>query len=135
MTDILLEPEEVPKTYVDYSVNMPKEILNHPINVLNKVPKETYFETSTIINLIKNHHEKPDGLGYPSRLSYTRFDIFLCTYYIAEQLVLNMIKKDLKLNEIAAVYSEIHLAHKKYSTPNFNRAFENFDKLINRIYK
>ena len=130
MTDILLKPEEIPKTYVQFDPDMPKEILNHPANILEILPREPYFQSTTIINLIKNHHERPDGTGYPNRISYTRFDIFHCAYYIAEQIVKKLIERDLKLNELKEVYKEVYKENKKYSTPNFERCFKNYDKFI-----
>lgn len=133
LTDILLPADLIPSSYTKYAVGMPQYILDHPHDVLNKLPNETYFESSTIINILKNHHELPDGSGYPHRLSYTRFDVFLCTHFVAEQIVLKLVNKDLKLNEIADVYAEVYKENKRFSTPNFNRVFGNFDKLIKRM--
>lgn len=130
LTDILLNPEMSVKTQVPFSSDLDLEVLNHPEQVLETLPKEAYFKSSTIVNLIKAHHEKPDGSGYPNRLNYTRFDIFLCTYYISEQIVFKLIKKDLKLNELTSVYEEVVVENRKFSTPNFLRSFNNFDLFI-----
>jgi hypothetical protein len=130
LTDILLKPEEIPKTYVSFDPKMPKEILNHPLNILKILPNEPYFQSTTILNLIKNHHERPDGTGYPNKISFTRFDLFHCSYYIAEQIVAKLIKKDLKLNALKEVYKEVYEENKKYATPNFKRCFANYDKFI-----
>jgi hypothetical protein len=135
LTDLLLNPRDVAATYTKFDPGMPSVISNHPQEILNYLPKEPYFASSTIINILKNHHELPDGSGYPNRLSYTRFDVFLCTYYIAEQIVLRLIAKDLKLSEISSVYEEIYRENKKFSTPNFKRVFSNFEKLIQRLSK
>jgi hypothetical protein len=130
LTDILLEPAEISPTYVAFNPDMSKKILKHPEQAVASVPNDPYFESTTIINLIKNHHETPDGTGYPNRLSFTRFDIFLSTYYIAEQIVLELIQKDLKLNEISSIYNKIYLKHKKFASPNFNKTFNNFENFL-----
>ena len=130
LTDILIAPEDIKATYTIYDTDMSLEILKHPETALATIPKDPYFESSTIINLIKSHHEKPDGSGYPHRLSCTRFDIFLCTHFIAEQLVFKLMEKKINLNELPSIYKQIYDENRKFSTPNFNRVFDNFDKFF-----
>lgn len=135
MTDFFLDKEDLKAQYSEYSEDLPSRILEHPKTAVEKLPPGNYFSSSVVIDLIKNHHESPTGKGYPNRISCTRFDIFLCSYVIAERIVFKLVEQDLKLNEVKKVYQEVYQEYRKYATPNFQRAFENFEKFLGKDSK
>lgn len=109
---------------------LPPEYLNHPQLAIDNLPNDPYFQSTTISNVILNHHERPDGRGFPNKLPYSRFDLFLATYYLSERLVSKLVNLDLNLIELSAAFDEVLKENKKYSVPNFERALRNIESLI-----
>lgn len=88
------------------------KIRNHPIESAKYLPKceELFEETKKII---LEHHELPDGSGYPNNLKASQISIYACLFIISEQIVFCLIRnnfckdrlKDFLINS-EAMYSQ-----------------------------
>jgi HD-GYP domain-containing protein (c-di-GMP phosphodiesterase class II) len=124
--DLTLDDDEFFYSYEKFDdiFKMDDKIRFHGQELLDSLPKSSFFESTTLINLIKNHHEKPDGSGYPYGIKHHKFDIFLAIYYLAEEFVDKFIVHNLKTNKIKAILSEINQENSKYTSINFQKALE-----------
>lgn len=123
--DLLLNNEEIELSQSEPIHN--DKTKNHMKEIIGYLPKNSFFQSDIIINLLKYHHEKPDGTGYPFKIKHFHFDIFLSVRYISEVFLNKIIEKDLKVGEVDSILDEINLEFKKYNSENFKKAL----KLLN----
>jgi hypothetical protein len=126
LEDILLNKDEI-KNSRNNPKKLPEKILNHPVKILDHLPKHRDFQSDIIYNLLKYHHEKPDGSGYPFKIKFHRFDVFLATRYIAERYVDLLIESNFKTNKLPEIVEKINNEILQYKTTNFKKALELFN--------
>lgn len=132
LSDIYLSESDISKSYTTYeNIYMNKEILLHSEKVINKLPGDPILGSTIFSTIVRSHHEKPDGTGYPNRLMYTRFDLFLATYFIAELYYTLMHANNFMLDNHDAILILINKECNKYRTPFFKKAISNFNKAFN----
>lgn len=132
LSDIFLSESEIKQSYTTYeNIFLNKKILYHGENLLDKMPSDSLLGSSIFTNIIKFHHELPDGSGYPNRMKYTRFDLWLCTYFIADLYFSLMKKNEFRLDNKKDVIVAVNEECKKYRTQHFRKALSNFNKAFN----
>lgn len=130
LLDVLLEPHEIeiaknreaiPKDKLD-----PK-IMNHPMEtsrMLNK--KGTSLPRETII-IIEQHHERPDGKGYPLGMNHTNINILSACYIVSchfvDLLVINQFNPEQKDEILGELFEE-------YAMGNYKKAVRALQKIL-----
>lgn len=107
------------------------KILNHPKDIINKLPRDEQFQNSYILSFVKQHHEQPDGSGYPNRIDCSSIGLYPATYIISEYFVSLFLKKDLKLNEVKHIVREVNKKFGMFPNTEFSRVL----KVFNEFYK
>lgn len=128
ISDVLLSETE----YWD-SFNLPKDklsstIKNHPHLIASKIGEGVL--PPNVICMIKQHHEKPDGTGYPEALNCQTINVFAAFYIIAEDFVSQLIKVKMKSNEVQNCADQINLKYNKYLNCPFEKALNSFNKIM-----
>lgn len=124
--DSFLEEDEY---WQSYSKN-PKsvKVLNHSLDIIKKIPPN-YFP-SYMIPMIKEHHEKPDGSGYPNKITCTEMNIFTSIYIVAEEFVQEFIRRGMRTNEIKDVIEYINKIFSPYVGTNIEKALLLFNEAM-----
>ncbi len=121
LSDIILEPEDfdiMAACGTDYK-NLPEKIYNHPLEISRMLQSGGSMISKETIIMIEQHHEKPDGTGYPKKLRHTTITLLSAIQIVAEDFVEALIRNNFD-----------HKAHKellalflnKYYQGNFRKA-------------
>ena len=87
--DILLGPEdfeEMIKLNNDYN-KLSDKIRNHPADIARMLKRYPNQVSNDVITMVEQHHERPDGSGYPLKLTYQRFSFLSAINIVAEGVV------------------------------------------------
>lgn len=135
LEDILLNKSEIEDSYLPNIYKIDEKIKTHSVDVISFLPKTREFQCDIVYNLMKNHHEKPDGSGYPFHLKHYHFDVFMASRYIAERYVDLMIENEFKINKLPYIFNEINEEISQYKSTNFKKALELFNLAFKEGFK
>lgn len=128
ISDVLLTEEEY---WTSFSSNLEKiteDIRNHPKLIADKIGENIL--PLNVICMIRQHHEKPDGSGYPNGLNCNNINIFAAYYIIAEDFVSMLLRVKMRSNEIQSCIDQINKKYCKYLNCSFERGLASFNKII-----
>ncbi len=133
LQDISLEHDEHAKIInkkemAIYPEDIQKIIKNHPqesVKYLDDL-KEISNDTK---NLILNHHERPDGSGFPREETLLGLSPLSCIFIIAHEFSHRLIIKPLTQKILEDLLIEFN---EKYSHGNFRKPFESFKKVFKK---
>lgn len=128
LSDINLEPADF--ALMDACGNnydkLPPKIFNHPLEI-SKILQEggsTLVSKETII-MIEQHHEKPDGSGYPKKIRHSTITLLSAIQIVAEDFVDLLVRNNFN-----------HKLHKEMLASFFQKYYQgNFRKATISLYK
>ena len=103
------------------------KIKNHPVEIVQYIPKTML--RSFIISFIKQHHEKPDGSGYPNKIDCSDMNIFTASYVVIEDLVSELLIAGMKENIIDETIDNIVKKYRVYVNTSFDQAINALIKI------
>lgn len=129
LSDILLNEEEYWISHGSNNYrNMDSKIKNHGVNLLKILPEDLL--KPYVINFIKDHHEKPDGTGYPNKIKCDHFNFFTALYVIVEDYVSQLLTSKCQSNKYEEIIENISDKYKVYLNTPFESALSCFLKNI-----
>lgn len=106
-----------------------KELRSHPSVAAELLKKHDFIHLETI-KIIQEHHERPDGRGYPAGLSAQHVSALGAAFIIAHDFAHSLLKSKYDLNAF-----KFYLAEKKgfYQIGQYKRCIEAFNQIANQI--
>jgi HD-GYP domain-containing protein (c-di-GMP phosphodiesterase class II) len=95
LCDILLKPEqfeEIRKMKNDPK-NLSPRTFNHPKTTADALANADNFLSAESLAIIKQHHERPNGTGYPIGMTYQKITPLTCIYIVCTYFVERMFDK------------------------------------------
>jgi HD-GYP domain-containing protein (c-di-GMP phosphodiesterase class II) len=135
LCDVRLTREEVDVMYQAKNDRdqLTKKILYHPIETAQMLADESKFFSAETLQIIEQHHEAPNGSGYPKGTDYSRITILTAVYLVANFFVEKMFDKSFNLDEqdwnkekMSGIMTQIR---NKYYNGNFRKASEVLEDL------
>ncbi len=124
----LLEESKGDKTKLN------KKILFHPIETASQLAQESKFFSSETLAIVEQHHEQPNGSGFPKGLDYTRISPLTAVYIVASYFVDRMFDKSYDENDKdwnkEKLQQIIVQIKNKYYSGNFRKAYESINQLF-----
>ena len=102
-----------------------KAIFEHPIKAA-ELCRTWDFCPPFIDQIILNHHERPDGSGFPYGRKYSELDLLTCAFIMSEDLVENLIASYGKPNWQEYLRSRKNVFNKGH----FKALFRNYESMI-----
>ena len=124
LSDLLLNEEEYWTAQKGEGLKFNKKLLHHGDDLLKKIPTQTL--PAFVIAFIKDHHEKPDGSGYPKRKKCHELNFFTAFYIIIEDFVSEMLLNKCKTNRYSEIINNIKIKYEKYLDTEFENALDVF---------
>lgn len=121
------------KTKENKDLTEEERFLSHTKDIINYVPKTAFFQSDILINLLKYHHEEPDGSGFPYQIQHFRFDLFLSVRKISERMLDLIIENNLKLNKLDNIIDSINEEFSAYKSENMIKALKLFNFAFNKV--
>ncbi|MCB9091493.1 MAG: HD domain-containing protein [Halobacteriovoraceae bacterium] len=106
-----------------------KEILGHPDAVCKKISEGSFYMPD-LDKIILEHHEKPDGTGFPRKLSSTKITPLSCLFIMSEDFVNQVYDSELSPKKIEEI--KFHFT-KTYSKGNFRHILIEFKNFFDGI--
>lgn len=108
-----------------------KKIRNHPKLSAAIMEKSANFLTDEI-SLILQHHEKPDGSGFPQGLNYRNTPMLSCLFILAYDFTSMLVMSCVKAEDIdpIAVFRKLP---EEYQKGNYQKPYEALKKLLKVI--
>ena len=130
LSDLLLNEDEYWLSQKGNKKQLNKKLLNHGSEILNLIPKDTLKSFS--ISFIKDHHEKPDGTGFPNSKTCKDLNFFTALYIIVEDFVSTLISHNCKTNKYGEVFAYIEEKYSVYLDSEFENALLSFLGNVNK---
>jgi hypothetical protein len=129
LSDVFLTEEEYWESFQKPKQLLSEKIINHPTLLAQRLGEGSL--PTNIICMINQHHEKPDGTGYPLGIDCSTINIFAAFYIIAEDFVTQLLRVKMKSNETQNCIDYMNLKYNKYLNTSFEKALNAFNKIIN----
>lgn len=124
--DLLLTEEEYWQSYNQPHKTLSSKVLNHGADIIAQFPRADFL-APPFVALILNHHEKPDGTGYPAGKNCVDLNIYTSISIIAEFFISGFIQKKMKMNAIEPMIDQVNNTYKKYFNTELERALQLFN--------
>jgi hypothetical protein len=133
MRDISLSPDDIAELHrLDGQWDKLKEhIYNHPIitaKILNPENAVKLF-AQDVITVIEQHHERPDGKGFPNKLDHKRIILLAAIHIVADSYVHEMIKVQFSMEKKLDVLEWMRDEFKK---GNYRKAFDALEIILRK---
>ncbi len=129
LCDITLEPRDFEdirayegRTHEQSKETLSKRVLMHPQKVMSLLSEENApWVSKETLTMIEQHHERPDGSGFPLGISHQRIPLLSALFMVAFRFVNLLFEYEFdfqRCNEIFAIL------HKEYGKANGRKAID-----------
>ncbi len=113
-----------------------KKIIEHPIKVASLLQVDIGFVSRETLTIIREHHERPNGKGYPHGVNYSNVTILTAIYIIANYFIEQMFDQNYqeefqqeKMDRVVEQISE------KFHSGNYRKACESLEQIYHSKFK
>jgi hypothetical protein len=132
LCDLLLEADEY---WISFNpketVKSNKNIFTHTQKIVAYIPEGMC--SPDLVNLLEQHHERPDGTGYPRNLQAQRISQLSAFYILAEEFVQEGLKVGFHRPQMITVKNNILKKYSKYTEKS--KSFSNAAMGLNYMYE
>jgi response regulator RpfG family c-di-GMP phosphodiesterase len=128
--DIMLEPKDFDRiiAYETTGEELPLEIKRHPLKAINLLAHKLDVIPQETLTIIEQHHERPDGTGFPTGIDISRFNqlsaIFIVCQRFTDELFIHEFNSHKYMESIQSIRSN-------YEGAVFSRALEALVEVVN----
>ncbi|MCB9063154.1 MAG: hypothetical protein H6622_16640 [Halobacteriovoraceae bacterium] len=135
LCDVLLEQEDF--KIMKHSLtkkDLPDRIIQHPLTTSQMLAKDSKFIPSETLTVVLQHHERPNGSGYPKSLQYQYIKPLSAFYIVANYFTEKVFTEDYTEENKNQKTLEVlgHVKEKFYSGP-FRKAQEALEKVFSSL--
>lgn len=130
LCDVTLKREDF--DYLHNQLNkgesLPDHILKHPVVISAMLASKKNYITQETLTIIEQHHEMPDGSGFPHKLNHQRITPLSAIYIVASKFMDELIASKFNYEK------RVDILNNLYSTYNigvFGKAYDALDSVVN----
>ncbi len=129
LCDVTLEPQDFEEIYKHEFFQEPisERVRNHPMEVTEIIRKKREIVPMETLTIIEQHHEMPDGKGFPLGLKHSRINQLSAIFIIAQRFVQQLFLYNFDFNQRFKMLSAIQ---KRYQYGVFNKAIDALVKTV-----
>jgi hypothetical protein len=124
LCDMMLEPEDFDhiKKWEEsgHTYNLPERIRRHPMDTANKLRPKRLIASETI-TIIEQHHELPNGKGFPLGPDAPKFNQLAAIFIIAQMFVEFLFKENFDFSKRFDIITKLKL---RYDARSFDKAID-----------
>lgn len=125
MKDILLSDKDI--MLISAGLVKPEEV-RHPEDIYVKLKGEKEISSETLA-MIRDHHERPDGTGFPRKLNASNITPLSAVVIISEAFVVRLMEKNFNKNSAKRIVVMMRQEFSKGSFSTFYRALKGMVEL------
>lgn len=119
-------PEFTEQEFVDETKMV--HITSHPKDIQNLLEKIKNLPPD-VDRILLEHHERPNGSGYPKQLTGDQLHILSCVFIFSHDIVNCIYKLKIADEEVSDASIRKMMNKDEYTTKNFKKCFNAFEKL------
>lgn len=123
LCDITLTKEDF-AALKDHDLNgtpLDERLMNHPFEVSKLLSTKKDIIPSETITIIEQHHEMPDGSGYPAKLELHRFNQLSSIFIVCQKFTENLFIENFDYNKRLEIFTKMQ---KVYAGRTFDKAMD-----------
>lgn len=123
LCDIVLEKNDFAELREAQSkgIAVPERLHNHPSEVADKLRRRRSLIPAETIIIIEQHHELPDGKGYPNGIMGPRFNQLSCIFIVSQQFTEALFKHSFDFEKRFEILEELK---NKYDSKSFEKSID-----------
>ncbi len=92
LSDIILNAEELAELEAkkDTPDQLSEKVYNHPLTISKMLQEGGNIVSKETAIMVEQHHEKPDGIGFPRKLRHTTITLLSAIQIVAEDFIENL---------------------------------------------
>jgi hypothetical protein len=127
--DVKLAKIQTKSEMIDLTDEEKKEVIEHPLKTAENIMKFN-IPMIDVEKIILEHHERPDGSGFPKGTIGTMISPLGCLFIMSEDFALSIFEKEITVELLLEVKDNFFANYKR---GNFRRFIEAFETLFKRI--
>lgn len=130
LCDILLEKEdfEILRKWEKEGGDLPDHIKNHSSELADKLRIKRDLIPSETITIIEQHHELPDGKGFPNGVNAQRFNQLSAIFIVSQRFIEELFEEKFDYEKRFDITSRLS---KKFNTKSFEKAMDALIQVVN----
>lgn len=130
MCDMTLNKEDFGqiKQWQKGAEGLSDKVRKHPIEIAEALKKNRILIPIETITIIEQHHELPNGKGFPHGISGSRFNQLSAIFIVSQQFTEKLYESDFDFEKRLEIVSD--LRSKYGSTKLFNKALEALSEVV-----
>ncbi len=123
MCDMTLKPEDFAelRAWKTSGGKLSSRLKMHPADIANKLKKDKLLIPIETITIIEQHHEFPDGSGFPYGINANRFNQLSAIFIVAQQFAERLHEARYDYDKRSAIIKDIR---ERYSSKVFDKAVD-----------
>ena len=123
LCDILLEKEDFEhiREWEMNGAELPEHVRRHPVDVVKHLSQKRNLVPVESLTVIEQHHELPDGKGFPHGIDATKFNQLACIFILSQQFIEHLFLEEFNFGKRADILMKLQ---KKYGCKNFEKALD-----------
>lgn len=123
LCDLLLEKEdfETLRKWEKEGGELPNHIRNHPSELAEKLRIKRDLIPSETITIIEQHHELPDGKGFPHGVNGTKFNQLSAIFIVSQHFIQELFEEKFDYEKRIEITTRLA---KKFNTKSFEKAID-----------
>jgi hypothetical protein len=107
---------------------LPEHLRRHPIEIAEKLRAKGTLIPLETITIIEQHHEIPDGSGYPLKIDGGRFNLLSSIFIVSQQFIQELVNVDFDYDQRHIILNNLQ---KKYASgKSFEKALDSLVRVV-----
>lgn len=108
--------------------HLPDHILKHPMEISAMLASKKNYITQETLIIIQQHHEKPDGSGFPHKLNHQRITPLSAIFIVASSFIDELIASKFDYEKRVDILNHLYST---YNVGVFGNAYDALDSVVN----
>jgi response regulator RpfG family c-di-GMP phosphodiesterase len=129
LCDVLLEKEDfaILRQWEKEGGELPEKIRTHPSRLADALRSKRNLIPIETITIIEQHHELPNGKGFPGKIDSSRFNQLSTIFIVAQKFVELLFEEEFNYEKRLDM---IHTLQMKYFGKNFEKSLDALIKVV-----
>lgn len=121
LCDLLLEKGDFlhVREWEKNGTEMPEHVKQHPLDVAQNLRQKRNLVPNETLTIIEQHHELPNGKGFPNGIQAGRFNQLSCIFILSQQFIENLFEANFDFDRRLDIINHLQ---KRYEAKNFEKA-------------
>lgn len=123
LCDLLLEKDDFEKLrqWEKEGGDLPEHIKNHPAELAEKLRIKRDLIPPETVTIIEQHHELPDGKGFPHGVNATKFNQLSAIFIVSQRFIEELFEENFDYEKRLEITGRLS---KKFNTKSFEKAMD-----------